>query len=149
MELQSLQQADDKMERKARLAKLVLADRPPPVAAWLLAYLGEAVPPSLVVTNFQVKRQEDHYQVRLAGTFQRTGNQSGPIAPASAITELIDRLGGEPFHLRILKTSDPGSAKGPGSPGEAAGADWLSRVSKGTTLKPVVQDQFVIEGVMR
>jgi len=149
MELQSLQQADDKMERKARLAKLVLADRPPPVAAWLLAYLGEAVPPSLVVTNFQVKRQEDHYQVRLAGTFQRAGNQSTPVAPASAITELMDRLGGEPFHLRILKASDPGSAKGPASAAEAAGADWLSRVSKGTTLKPVVQDQFVIEGVMR
>ena len=61
---------DAELKRKQQAIQLVLGDRPPPKPAWLLAYLGQVVPADLVVTNFSVKREDDYYRVKLAGTYQ-------------------------------------------------------------------------------
>jgi hypothetical protein len=148
----NLRRQDDELSRKGQVIKLVLRDRPPPSPAWLFAYLGEAVPPGLVVTNFQVKRHDNLCQVRLEGTFQEAVQASAPAVPASALGQFRDRLAGEPFHLQFPKSGDNVQRAGPGSPpaGDGAAApDWLSRVTtKGITIKSAAEEQFVIEGVM-
>jgi len=152
-----LQRLDDELSRKKQVIKLVSGERPPPTPAWLLASLGEVVPPDLVVTNLQIQHRDNLWRVRLGGAFQPS---VAPLAPASSLALLKARLAGEPFHLKLLEPADgiPGQtpAAQPAKAGPAAGAapGWLSRVAPDLAGKPlagnpVVPDHFVIEGVMQ
>jgi hypothetical protein len=156
---EDLQRLDDELSRKQQVTRLVLGERPPPTPAWLLAYLGEAVPSDLVLTNLEIKRHDDLWRVRLAGTFQQTVKPPALPVSASSLALLKARLAGEPFHLKFLEPADnapkPTPAPQPAKAGPAEGAapGWLDRITSDLTAKPVpakpvVQDHFVLEGVM-
>lgn len=154
-----LEQRDTEMKRKQETIRVVMGDRPPPTPAWLLAYMGEAVPPDLVVTNFSIKRVADHYQVKLTGVAQPA--IKSPSAPllTDSIATLKARLADKPFYLQVLETNAANQTARPAKDGAKPGAartpvaEWLNRVTtKILPAKPVGQDQpdhFVIEGVLR
>jgi hypothetical protein len=155
----ALEALDHELSRKKQVIKLVLGDRPPPTPAWFLAYLGEAVPPELVVTNLHIVREEDYYKVQLAGTTQR----SLPVSAAPQATDPLDvlkaRLSGPPFNLKIAETDEDktqlAAIAAKIGPIDTSVPGWLSRLAaavssaKPAAAKPVVRDAFMIEGVMR
>jgi len=163
---------DRELSRKKQVIRLVIGERPPPTPAWFLAYLGEAVPTDLVITNLQIARKEDFYTVVVGGTFQAPLQPGQP--PAQQIVDpvavLKARLAGAPFHLKINENQSdtgqpvpfaspqaqaPGQAKPPSAkPGDAGIPAWLNRLTTGTASrssdnKPVRRDKFIIEGTMR
>jgi hypothetical protein len=156
-----LQALDNEMARKSQVIRLVQGDRPPPTPAWFLGYLSEALPSDLVVTNFQIKREEDYYKVQIGGMPQQAIKNPSPQSMANALAEFKARLSGAPFHLKILEKLDtnliPAGAQAPpivANASENGMPRWLSRVTRSISFtqdkpKPVVEDHFLIEGVIR
>ena len=151
---QTLQQRNDLLAAKEQIIKLVLESQPPPVPLWFLAYLGQAVPPELVVTNLNVKQSNNLWSVHLAGTFQTTN----PLSPASvsrSLALLKSNLAGPPFHLAITSDAKEKQAELASSPKPVNTAipEWVARVTSAETGKPeasqVLEDHFLIEGTMR
>jgi hypothetical protein len=153
-----LETLDKELSRKKQVIRLVLGERPPPTPAWFLAYLGDVVPSDLVVTNLHIAREEDYYRVQLAGTLQKTKSNPDSQEGADPVEVLKARLSGPPFHLRIAETNldnaVPAASNNKSGPTNSASFSWLSRLAtvvtgKMSAAKPVPQDKFVIEGVMR
>ena len=150
-----LQALDLELTRKKHVVKLVLGDRPPPIPAYMLGYLAEAVPADLVVTNLQIKRQEDFYRLHLSGTLQQGEKRPNPLPLTDSIALLKSRLASAPFHVKILETEGKGEIPEPPKPvGADSSIPWWDKVSKMVTSrmageKPVIADHFEIEGVMR
>ena len=152
-----LQRLDHELSRKKQVVQLITGDRPPPTPAWLFAYLAEAVPPDLVVTNLQIKREESHYRVRLAGTVQPALKQPASPPASLSLSRLKARLSDGPFYLKILEPVDkakPAAAPPPPSGPGSSVPDWLSHVASLVTGKPApvkapAEDPFVVEGVMQ
>ena len=153
-----LQALDAEMARKKQVIRLVLGERPPPTPAWFLGYLSEAVPYDLVVTNFQIKREEDYYRVQIAGMPQQAIKRPTAQSMATAVAQFKTKLTGAPFHLKIIEKLDTNAA--PAAAGQtlassdAAMPHWFSRMAKSVSFtqdkpKPVVEDHFLIEGVIR
>lgn len=155
----ALEALDHELSRKKQVIKLVLGERPPPTPAWFLAYLGEAVPPELVVTNLHIVRDDDYYKVQVAGTMQR----ALPVTAAPPVADPVDvlkaRLSGPPFNLKISETTTDKTVPVPAAttkigPIDTSVPGWLSRLAgtvtgKQASAKPPAQDRFVIEGIMR
>jgi hypothetical protein len=149
---------DRELSRKKQVIKLITGDRPPPTPTWLLAYLGEAVPSDLVITNLHITRKDDYYAVHLAGTLQPSSQPPASPPVSNSLTVLKSRLSGPPFFLRIIeeeleKPRVPIPREKP-SETDRTIPGWLSRVSsalsgKPPSPKPVLLDHFVIDGVMR
>ena len=149
---QELEQRNADLERKQRLVKLVSGDRPAPVPSWLLGYLSEAMPPELVVTNLHVKRENDLWRIQLAGTYQPGLKPPTPAVFSNAVALLTSRLANGPLHLLVL--NDAEKEKDAAARAKAAGAasswpSWVTRMTSAPPSKPVVENQFVIAGVMR
>lgn len=150
-----LQQRDADLARKQQLVNLVLTDRPAPVPVWFLGYLGEAVPPDLVVTNLSVRQETNQWRVKIAGTFQTVGQPRTPADTSKAIATLRDRLVNGPFHLRLAtgdqsKPPPPGPRPAMNSP---AFLSWVTNLASGASAtasaKTTPDDRFAFEGVIR
>jgi hypothetical protein len=155
---------DDELTRKQQAIDVVLGERPAPKPAWLLAYLGQAVPADLVVTNFSVKREADFYRVKLEGVPQQ-GVKTPDMSASGSLAALKNQLSGNPFHMRLLDADAAGdtaaSAKKTGGARVKAVAervalsDWLNKVTVAVNPaappppKPGEPASFSIEGVMR
>ena len=147
---------DTELTRKQHVVQLVTGDRPPPAPAWLLAYLAEAVPPDLVVTNLQVKYEGEGWKIKLSGVPQQGVRQPAEPPFAHSLALLKSRLADSPFHVRLTEPEDPAqklAADKPAAGGSALSA-WLNRVAEGLSRKGAQpahgpEDHFVIEGVMR
>lgn len=158
----AMETLDRELSRKKQVIHLILGERPPPTPAWFLAYLGEAVPTDLVVTNLQIARKDDYYSVLIGGTFQ------APLQPGQPPpTQIVDplavfkaKLASAPFHLKIAekpgaqpKDVAPPPPK-PATPADTGVPAWLSRLTsslatKSLDNKPVRRDNFLIEGTMQ
>lgn len=156
-----LEALDRELSRKKQVIKLILGERPPPTPAWFLAYLGETVPPELVVTNLHVVREDDYYKVQVAGTLQR-GLPPAANQPAIDPVDVFKaRLAGPPFHLKIIESQDekpvPTTPAPPKSslPIDLRVPGWLSRLTSAVSSRSSAdkkqehEDRFVIEGMMR
>ncbi len=154
---QELQRRQAEAERLRGLVDLVAANRPDPVPLWFLGYLGEAVPPDLVVTNLDVRRQGTLWHVQLSGRPQPRQSPRDVVALASAERLLSNRLAEGPFHVQFTlpPTNAPGSgpAHAVASPSSDSNAPassalgWLSRLkaeaAAANTNPPVA---FALEG---
>ncbi len=146
-ELQELQQA---AAQQRELVDRVAANRPPPVAAWALGYLADAVPHELVVTNFLVRREEDVWRLRLAGVPQPPAT-NGPASIQAAVATLTNRLATGPLRLQLPGSPVPERARtnvateGP-SPKPV---DWVFSLSEATPVESTPARGFVIEGWMQ
>ena len=149
-EREDVEQRNAEIAGKQQLIKRTAEDRHPPVPAWLLAYLSEAVPGNLVVTSLNVKWLNDSWALHLAGTFQASVPGSTPASPhpaaastpPEAVGLLADRLANGPFHLLILQRSDHPEAAGGKS---SLPAGWPVTPNS----PPLEENQFSIDGVMR
>ena len=151
---QRLQQRNDELARKQQIIKLVLEQRPPPVPLWFLAYLGQALPSELVVTNLDVKQTNELWTVQVSGTFQSAASLTAE-SRSQALAALRSSLTGPPFHLRIL--GDPAKEKD-AAPNPSAAAkgvpEWIARVTsndpaKAEAGKRTIEDHFLIQGILQ
>jgi len=155
---------DAELKHKQQAIQLVEADRPAPKPAWLLAYLGQAVPADLVVTNFSVKRESDYYRVKLAGTYQAATVTPDAPPVAESIERLKTALADAPFHMRLLEKDASGKLVSQDSQTPKAGLgaripldELLNKLPGGLAqrLDPKRNqrreaiDHFEIEGVVR
>jgi hypothetical protein len=131
-ERQDLVQRNSVIDGQQRLIKRLAEDRHPPVPAWLLTYLSEAIPTDLVVTSLHIKWDVDAWDLHLAGKLQVSAKPPTATALPTAVGLLADRLANGPFHLLILHRSD--------SP----------ETLRGKTENPTTMEtQFWIDGVMK
>jgi hypothetical protein len=155
-----LEALDHELSRKKQVIKLILGDRPPPTPAWFLAYLGDTVPPELVVTNLHIVREEDYYKVQVAGTFQRGLPPSANAQVVDPVDVLKARLSGPPFHLKISekredKPAVAATSSKSGTASDSSVPGWLSRLAAAVGSHPSTakqtppEDHFAIEGIMR
>jgi type II secretory pathway pseudopilin PulG len=129
---QQLQQRNADLSRQQQLIKLVLDRRPAPVPLWFLGYLGEVVPPELVVTNLHLKREDNSWKVQMATAWQAAAGQPAPSEFSNSVARLRAQLSNGPFHLAPLN-----------------GGEKEAPHRAGTATKPATGDQFVIEGIIR
>ncbi len=151
---QELQLLHADIARRRQIVELVADGRPAPVPAWVMGYLGEALPADLVVTNLSVQRDGAQWRVEISGRPQpgREGTNTGPQLAAYA--EFTNRLVSGPFHLRLQPPDGPAGAEtttaGAGAAtnaGPMSIASWLARLSAPRTAAPTnVSASFVVEG---
>ncbi len=146
---------DDELSRKRELIELVIDNQQPPVPMWLLGYLGEAVPPELVVTNVQVKREAESWKVHLAGTAQQSGKELKTSPSPASLALLEENLKAGPFRFKLPGTNGEFSSNAGKETPKGGGMGWLNRwtslaVSREpSSLKALDQQRFVIEGEIR
>lgn len=151
---QALQQRNDQLATKEKTIKLVLESQPPPVPLWLLAYLGQVTPTELVITNLNVKQNNESWNVHLAGTFQ-PASESTPEGLSRSLALLKSSLAGPPFRLQISGEARPRGPEPatPAKPDNTAIPEWVARVTGVETgkaeINQPVEDHFVVEGVIR
>lgn len=157
-EHQALQRTDAELRQQEQIASAMLDERLQPVPMWFSAYLGEVVPPEILVTNLLVERHLDHWDVRVAGSLQPSTNLPPAGVLASQVQLLADRLHQGPFKV-VLGEPNSGSGKGTPAPVVAPTpapankglANWVSRMNASKTNAPaaVRADRFALEGTMQ
>ncbi|PYI83713.1 MAG: hypothetical protein DME26_14535 [Verrucomicrobia bacterium] len=128
------QQRYGEFARKRELVRIVLDEKPPPVPAWFLGYLSEAVPEDLLLTELLVVRTNEAWFVKMAGTAQPTTNASPALVFRQAAASMTNRLATGPFHLNINRSVI----------GES-----VERTSSPSSAGKVTNDTFLVEGVIR
>lgn len=150
---QELQRAHLELDRKAELVQSVLDDRPAPIPAWFLSYLGEAVPPELLLTNCIVRRDGPQWRLHLSGILQPSTNPVPVAVLTNHVEVLAQRLRNGPFHVDLTPPAPPANTPAtPTPPRSAFGAiaSWASRfAAAGTEVPPPPTDYFVLEGSMQ
>jgi hypothetical protein len=92
------------LERKLRFIGNMTEEKPAPVPASFLGYLGDAVPEDLLLTEVRVKNTNDAWSVRLAGVAQPTTNTAPDAVFSEALALLTNNLVTGPFHLNITRS---------------------------------------------
>ena len=92
------------LDRKQRFVEKVTDEKPEPVPAWFLGYLGDAVPEDLLLTELQVKNTNDVWSIRLAGVAQPTTNPAPQMVFSQALISLTNNLTAGPFHFNITRS---------------------------------------------
>jgi hypothetical protein len=149
---QALQALDQQLASKQELVKLVSDDRLPPVPGWLLGFLGEAVPPELLLTNLHVWRQENLWHLKLAGVVQPATNAEPATLLSNAVALLNRRLAAAPFNMKVPSAPDL-AAHVAGSATHPAITEWVpdlvARLGALSTNRGEPATHFTVEGVMR
>lgn len=154
---QDLQRRQAEALRWRGLVDLVAANRPDPVPLWFLGYLGEAVPPDLVVTNLDVRRDGTLWRVQLSGHPQPRQSPRDLATLESAERLLSNRLAEGPFHVQFTRPTTNAPTRGatnavaaPGpepQPGAQRVLGWLSRLkSEATSTHTNPPAAFALEG---
>jgi len=139
-----LQQRELELAQHKQFVNLVIDQSIPAVPGWFLGYLGNAVPDELYLSRLQFKRDDDLWVFQVSGNLQPSTN-TAPGALAEAVSRFTNNLASGPFHVKITRNSNEkeNSSAGPKSPGLGA----IQTARAGTP--PRLEDQFVLEGVMR
>lgn len=147
-----LQKAHQLLAQQEASVKTVIDDRIPPVPAYFLAYLGDAVPPDLRLTRVSVRRDNALWHVELAGTAQTNTPGRSPLAFNTSLANFAATLTNGPFRLRLA----PPPALPPKPPSArdvAAGviANWAARRANPAAVPPpqLNRDRFSLEGWMQ
>lgn len=170
LEHQNLQRTDASFRQQQQIATAVVDERLLPAPMWFCAYLGEVVPPELLVTNLLVERHLDHWDVRIAGSLQPSTNLPPAGVLSNQVQVLAERLHQGPFKIVLGEPTAPATstapAKGvpaPTSPPAAAAAkptlpsatsglaNWVNRLNSSKNPAPAAMraDRFVLEGTMQ
>lgn len=148
-----LQEQVADVARRRDFANLVEAGRAPSLAAWVLGYLSEAVPPNLVLTNVVIRRQGEWWDVRLEGQTQPGATADGGVSPEESIEQLAGRLGGPPLRMALTarSTSVPPPAPQPSGLLPAALPDLIGRLAGATARNTVTNSdtRFALEGKVK
>ncbi len=142
-----LQQMQETAGHQRDLVNLVATNRPPPLAAWCLGYLSDAVPPELVVTNFLVRREEGVWRLRVAGVAQASATNAA-TALRSGVAILTNRLATGLLRVQLpgLETASrtPAAAAAAGSAAQVA--NWVFQLAAPPAVQSTPDRGFQIEG---
>lgn len=148
-----LQRTHQKLERRSQWAQAVLDGRPAPVPVWFLAYLSEAVPTELVVTNLHLRQEGARWQLQLAGGMPSATNAAQAMIAGERIAEMTERLRSGPFQVSLTAGApDPVEASEPARPKSAIEmiAVWAARPAPGATGPTAPPGaQFNLQGVLQ
>ncbi len=154
-----LQTTQSNLARQEEMVKALLDGRLTPVPAWFLAYLGQEVPPEVRLTEASIRREGDHWNLRLAGAPQpvmdrKPGSPSQTLS--NAVATLADRLQHGPFRVRLagnpnalgVPVASPSAAAAQPMSAVSAVASWAARKPSAAapTQSPVLRDRFQLEG---
>jgi hypothetical protein len=131
--------------RKTELIRIVSDEKPPPLAGGFLGYLSEAAPEDLLLTELRVKRTNDFWSVRIAGTAQPTTNAEPERVLREAFDTMVKNLSSGPFRMEVNRSGLGDGADRPDSPPVELGAP---PTLPGQEQAPKT-NTFVIEGVIR
>jgi hypothetical protein len=143
-----LQALAEELTRKQTLVSLISESALAPVPGWLLGYLGDVVPPELLLTNIHVRRDSNLWRVSLSGVLQPTTNTATGLLFSNALSRLTNQLISGPFHLRLAgsetASTNPAASTGVGP----SLADWVAQMSLSAQRGPG-PTRFTLEGTMR
>lgn len=91
------------LERKKELVRVVSEQRVPPVPAWLLGYLAEALPDELALDSFRVARTNDFWAVAMSGRYQPPADQPPGKSTTTEVTKFAERLKSGPFGFSVSR----------------------------------------------
>lgn len=127
-------------------------NRPDPLASYSLGYLGEVVPPKLVLRAFAIMQQGPVWQTRYEGVLMPTTNTAPDLALVAEVEAFTNRLAGAPMHMLVTNAVTFQGSE-PARPGDGrAGEVWLDRIrAEGTNQVDgaVIEHKFVVEGLVR
>lgn len=146
LELQ--RQTGDVLQRRLAIREL-RENRLAPVPAWFLGQLGEACPPTLLLTSSQIHRDGEGWSFAVSGQLELITKTNSIDQPAldRAVKELSAKLSAAPLHARLNGPAEVSAVREP-----AAGAGAFKRwaQSKGLNLAGKPADQrFTLEGVLQ
>lgn len=149
---EALQRARRKIDAETLFARTVLDDRPAPIPVWFLAYLSEALPAELQLTNFHVRHTGAGWEVQLAGSSTITNTPVSEPLPREA-RAFAEALHTGPFHVEWKASSEGEQGSTPSRPKSAVEtiASWASRLAaqpQNASL-PGSQGHFSLEGTMQ
>lgn len=147
-----LQIRNYELQRRQQISTLIVDQTPAPVPVWLLAYLSEAVPADLVLTNLHVARTNGLWQVQLAGAaVPNAAPGTNAPGPESAIELFRSALVRGPLKLELqAPTNKEPAATLEKKPTAATELFNRARSALGEETTPAAQpSHFLIEGVMR
>lgn len=157
--IQALQSEHLELQRSHSLLELqestvtnFLDGRLPPVPAFFLGYLGQAVPPEVRVTDLAVERDSDLWHLRMTVMPQPSakGGAAGNGVFTNGVAVLGRTLSEGPFHARLAP--DETEAPAPPNPAEISRgslAAWAARRNAVLATRPVVRERITLEGWMR
>ncbi|MBL9135021.1 MAG: hypothetical protein JNK85_04090 [Verrucomicrobiales bacterium] len=132
---QELQRVHADLNQRAAIATAILDDRLPPVPTWFLAYLGDAVPNSLVLTKAAVQWEGSNWVCRLSGIADVPTNAPSGPALSEGIAQLTETLRSGPFHVAIRQPGESASVStspaATPAPAFSAIAEWATRLTGG------------------
>jgi hypothetical protein len=140
-----LDQREAALQRQKDFIRIVSEEKVPAVAGWFLGHLGHIVPGDLLLTNLDVKLDNDLWRVQLAGTVQPAMYPDSAELAITSVAALMEELAGGPFHLEI---SREGSDQQAGASLPRSGAT-RSGQSGDSNAGEAGSGKFSLEGVMR
>jgi len=141
-----LQQRETTLQQQKQFAFVVTDQMVPPVPGWFLGFMGDAVPDELLLTQVQLKREDDRWLVQVKGSVQSVTNQPLETALAEATALLKERLTNGPFHVRLLSDTEAQAV----APTNARPAGPVAvQAAPAAAPGPDQEDQFYLQGVMR
>lgn len=146
LELQ--RQTGDVLQRRLAIREL-RENRLVPMPAWFLGQLGEACPPTLLLTSSQIRREGSEWAFAVAGQLELITRTNSIDQPAleKAVRDFSAKLAAAPLHARLRGPAEVQAAREP-SPAGGAFKRWAQ--SKGLNLAGKPADQrFVLEGALQ
>lgn len=145
-----LQDLEAELARQRDLIDLVATKRTPSVPTWVLGYLSEVVPRELVVTNLLVRREDELWRLRLAGSIQTGATNAPATTLARSLAILTNQLATGPFHVQFHHPEEPKGSPVP-KPGSAPPvvSAWLSKLNSVAPVESTADKGFFIEGIMQ
>lgn len=145
----SLQKTHLALTNRERLVQQVLDDRPSPIPIWFLAYLAEATPASLILTNVEIARETNSWRVRIAGTAQPAIGTAGD-SMERGLDQFVRDLRDGPFHASMVPVTSesPPRVPHPRSMTDAI-ANWAAQLKGPAPAAPTPRHQFTLEALLR
>jgi hypothetical protein len=114
------------VERKGQFLDTARADRPDPIATWVLGSVGESLPSDLVLTNLTLLSETSQWRLTLSGQIQPNAVDAG-----REDARLLGRELGSLVTIRGIVTTDGRKAE--------SGVFWLDVQSvEGVSVEPGV-----------
>lgn len=154
--LKTLQQRESKLtaiqeelNRKRAAANALASARNQNAAHWLLAYLGEAVPVELQITEMNAEQKASGWEVRLNGVYHGTYQDDSYTAMDEVMEGFKAQLSNGPFHMQLESTRQQGSAAD-SSPAPDAGGHWMMGLSRARKLASTSStNRFQLKGTIQ
>lgn len=99
------------------------------VPHWLLAYLGDAVPVELQITDFQIQKATSGWKVDLSGVYHGSYQTEQQASMEEVMSGFESELEKGPFHFKLESLHPEGNASAPENRADIKG-HWMTGLSR-------------------